>query len=146
MSHSLIIVLLICLAIFVGTLEQARIVLRQKTFPNPGSALAARRNTLQGDLNALALGIKQVQAYIDALQADREAAVVAARTKSQISLDKAKDLHKQVSESLDKADTDTALKICDLKIDTGRFHVRQARALVEPLQRTTDGDDPEDDS
>ncbi|MBS2010101.1 MAG: hypothetical protein JST01_23835 [Cyanobacteria bacterium SZAS TMP-1] len=152
MSHglTLVIVLLVCTGIFVGSIEQARAVMRRQQ-KNPGGLLEAKKNTIRGDISALALGIKQVQGYIDALKADQAkiknpdpaqaAAAAKAAADAQASLDKAASLKKQVEDALDKADTDNAVKICELRLDQARLHVRQARSAVQTFTGADDNDD-----
>jgi hypothetical protein len=130
MSHGLIISLLICLAIFFGSLEQARIVLRRQQKP-PSGALEARRNTLHGELKALVLGINQVQSYINQLKKDEDEAATKVASEAQAMLDKAKTIQQEVEGSLDQAKSDNAVQICALKLDQARFHVHHARLFIE---------------
>ena len=130
MNHGLIIAVVICLAIFLGTLEQARLVLRSQQKPNTGN-FEARRNTMRGELTALLLGINQVQGYVDDLKKDESEAAVKIITEAQAMLDKAKTIEQEVAASLDKADSENAMEICALKLDQARFHVHRARILVE---------------
>ena len=82
MNTTGIICIVICVAIFVGTIEQARAVLRQKTWPPRANPVEAKRNTLRGDLSALILGIGQVQGYIDFLASNEKTARVPATCSS----------------------------------------------------------------
>jgi len=143
MPHGLIIALLVCLAIFLGTLEQARIILRRQPNSNSGG-IEAKRNTLRGELAALGLGIKQVQGYIDAPKADQAEAAVKVSAEAQTGLDRAKTIKQEVEDSLEKAKSDTAMQIYALKLDQARFHVHQARIVIE--NHTGDPDkDPDGD-
>jgi len=130
MSHGLIISVIICLAIFFGSLQQARIVLRRQQ-NRPTTAPEAKRNTLRGELVALGLGITQVQGYIDALKTDQSEAAVKVVFEAQPGLDRAKTIKEEVEDSLDKAESDTALQICALRLDQARFYVHRARTAIE---------------
>jgi hypothetical protein len=130
MSIKLIIILVIVLAIYVGTLEQARAIFRRQS-SKPSGAIEASRNTLRGDLASLLLGINQVQGYIDALQSEPSEQAVKVAVQAQTSLDKAKVIKEEVALSIEKAQTGTALEICSLRLDQARFHVRSARSLIE---------------
>jgi hypothetical protein len=143
MSHGLIIAVIICLAIFFGSLEQARIVLRRQQ-NRPTTAPEARRNTLRGELVALGVGITQVQGYIDALKTDQSEAVVKVVLEAQTGLDRAKTIKQEIQDSLDKADSETALQICALKLDQARFYVHHARTAIEN-QTAANGEDQDGD-
>jgi len=151
MSHGLTIalILLVCAGIFFGSLEQARAVMRRQQ-NNAGGLLEAKKNTIRGDLSALALGIKQVQGYIDALKTgkyqstDQAEAAVKIAADAQTSLDKAASLKQQVEDALDKADTDNAVQICALRLDQARLHVRQARSAVQNFTGVDNDDDDQD--
>jgi hypothetical protein len=130
MSHGLIITVLVCLAIFFGSLEQARIILRRQPKIHP-DAIEARRNTLRGDLSALVLGIKQVQGYIDKLKNKQSEESLNVSAEAQTILDKANAIKQEVEGSLEKAQSETAIQICALRLDQARFHVRNARSLIE---------------
>lgn len=143
MPHGAIIAIVICLAIFVGSLEQARILMRRQT-TNPKSAFEARRNTLRGDLAALILGINQVQGYINQVKEEQteDAAKVAAE--AQTRLNQAIAIKQEAEVSLEKADSETAVSICALRLDMARFHVRSARTLIENHKAAND-EDPDGD-
>ena len=147
MSLKLIVVLLIVLAIYIGSLEQMRAVMRRPTNSAKG-ALQARRNTLTGDVLAFNLGINQVQGYIHQVkQAQRGKAGSAPETlkatvQAQASLDLAIAAQKELDSTLPSADSDTALQICELKLDMARFHIRNARAIILPHIKSDDDEHP----
>jgi len=146
MSLSLILALLFCFGIFFGSLEQARILMRRQSQKKTNDSSAAKRNSLHDELDALALGIRQVQGYIDTVQkAKKSVDSLAAAAQAQPLLDKAKRHRSEVEGILDQADSETAIKICDAKLDQARFYVRQARSLVEKLaEDEEDGGDTPD--
>jgi len=149
MSHGLTIavILLVCAGIFFGSLEQARAVMRRQQ-KNTGGLLEAKKNTIRGDIAALALGIKQVQGYIDALKTgkDQSDAAVKVAADAQTSLDKAVSLKQQVEDALDKANSENAVQICALRLDQARFHVRQARNSVQAHTGVNEDDDDDQGS
>jgi hypothetical protein len=155
MNTTGIICIVVCIAIFVGTIEQARLVLRQKTWPPKANPVEAKRNTLRGELSSLLLGVNQVQGYIDFLKGDKTTAAIQVIREACDGADKgltrARELHKQVSEALPQADSENAVQICALKLDTARLYVRRARAAVEHLAEEAgingfDDEDGEDNS
>jgi hypothetical protein len=144
MNYGLIFALVICLAIFVGSIEQARIIMRRQT-PPPKPSFEAQRNTLRGEVAALVLGINQVQGYINKLKGEQSEAIVKACTEAQSILGKASAIKQEVEVSLEKAESDTAVQICTLRLDQARFHVRIARNLVEKhIGQDNEGQNNED--